>query len=211
MYQRQLQRHIERASARHLRATQSARLGSRTNSLAASSVGAGSEPGPGRLPQQQHGSALRLESLSEERGASWGSGAVAAAEPSKPASGAPQPPPRSWEVEDAAVETCPAALGASWLPTLTEELDTARGSGSGAVPQVPAPPGATLPPRQAVPPSAGAAAPALNSSNVSRAGSAAARSGGGSVAASHRTLADIRGLFDAAAEEAAQDRSAANQ
>lgn len=202
MYQRQLQRHLERSSAHSVRSTQSARLASRSASLGGSSAGSG-----GHL--RRRSSVPHLGTLVEGQpaGAAPGGGAAGAQQPpaevAEARSAAPPHPQQqqqqqlsdAWQASDgAAVETCPAALGATWLPTLMHQLGNGAGAGGAspaAQPQAPA----------AGPPPAGVAAGE---------GGQLRAPGSGHGKGSHRTLAEVRGLFaDAAADGSASSGSRA--
>lgn len=226
MYARQLQRQLERASTRSLRVTQSARLGSRASSR---TVGDGSSSWGGSLDSSRHGMRRRgslpqLNTLVEGQPAGGGSGrASAAAQQEGSAAGeAPPPPPPQQQVQqqgaeqqgaagrpgspecDLSVETCPAAVGASWLPALVEHLAGAKGRGAGGTSSGA---GGAVPPQPGRQPTPVPSATPRRDSRVSSTSGAARRTPG---SASHRTLAEVRGLFDAAESDAAESDAASD-
>lgn len=189
MYQRQLQRHLERASSRSQRSAPSARLGS----LGGSSGASVSASWEGTRHEAQP-----LQRLSEEQrgGPSRRSSAAAEAEPASQGgrqAGAPLPP-QGWDVEGSAVETCPAAVGATWLPALMGQLAGGNGSQGGSSAAAQAPPAASPSGRGAPADASAAVAPpanAIRSAGLEQQGSGP----------QHRSLSEIRSLFDGAAAE----------
>ena len=226
MYARQLQRQLERSSARSLRAAHSTQLTSRGGSRALERGPSGSWRGsqegsrhglPRRssLPQLD---AAAVQGPSSGPAASQlpsGHGVPAAADEHSAARAAVAPGQQQHEAGlqpdcedcDLSVETCPAAVGARWLPTLMQHLGPATKGGSspaisggphrshgGAATSErrPSPSASTGPPP--------AGCPSMGTSSVTpqRIPSSSMPPERIPSSSSHRTLAEVRGLFDAA-------------
>jgi hypothetical protein len=95
---------------------------------------------------------------------------------------------------DLSIETCPAAVGARWLPNLMQHLNPARISGGGMQPSSGA--GSAAAPSESHATPRPSAAPRPDGSLPLNGASLAPRRTPSST--SHRSLAEVRGLFDAA-------------
>lgn len=234
MYARQLQRQLERSSARSLRAAHSTQLSSRGGSRALEHGPSGSWrssqegsrhglPRRSSLPQLDAAGAQGPTGSPAAARQPSGHGVPPAADEHSAARAAAAPGQQQHEAElqpdcedcDLSVETCPAAVGARWLPTLMQHLSPATegasspGRGGGSAEQSSGGPdrglgGAATSDRRpmlsgtAAPPPAGCPSMGTSSVTPQRIPSSSMAPERIPSSRSHRTLAEVRGLFDAA-------------